>query len=354
MNDLEMQLQDALDLTAERVQVSEHAWLRNEQLLRESPRRRGRATWMILATAACVVGVLIAVAVLALPGGHDATPAGPTPAPSPTVSPSPTAVPSTPPPTPSVGRSPATTPGVSSVTTVHLAGASLTLPTGWVAKAELPSGNSRPILRTWCLVPGPEHTTESSSTCAIAFSAVDTGNSTEALSVDTEGGLQSNPEYCGPDGIAKEQLDYLDSQFGTRPADYRHWDYTCKDGTSWSIEQYVADNAPGYVLFSDHATAQVHGTMADIAKTAKLPAISAPLRLSDFGIVRSVEATTGGYHILLDRVVQGYGKLINNNPQTYPYDIPAAALGPGQILQVGDRIALQTNGEVVTSLNAGP
>jgi hypothetical protein len=332
------------------VPVSEDAWLRNEQLLHELPPRRSRTTWMMLATAACVVGVLIAVAVLALPGGHKATPAGPTPTPSPT------ATPASPAPTPSVGQSSAPTPVTPSATNiVSVGGASLTLPAGWVAEAELPSGSSRPILRTWCLMPEPARTTGGSSTCAIAFSAVDTGNSTEALSVDTEGGLQSNPEYCGPDGIAKEHLDYSDSQFGTRAADYRHWDYTCKDGTSWSIEQYVADNAPGFVLFSQHATPEVHAIMADIAKTAKLPEISAPLRLSDFGIVRSVEATAGGYHILLDRVVQGVGELINNNPHTYPYDVPAAAiLGGSYVPKIGDKVVLTTNGNVVRSFFHDP
>jgi hypothetical protein len=356
MNDLEMQLQDALDLTAEQVPVSEDAWLRNEQLLHELPRRRSPSTWVMLATAACVIGVLVAVAVLALPGGHKATPAAPpTPTPSPTLLPSPTATPTSPGPTSGQSSVPTSVaPGASNI--VSVGGATLTLPGGWVAEAIPGTAQSGPILHTWCLMPtaGPAPGSQNDAACTISFSAVDTGNATEALSVDTEGGLVSNPEYCGVGGgVTNDLLDYSDTYLGTRPADHRRWLFVCRDGSQVSIEQYVADNAPGYVLFSSHATAGVHGIMAEIARTAKLPEISSPLRLSDFGILRSVEPIANGYHVQLDRVVQGIGELINNNPQTYAYDIPAAILNSGYVPKVGDKVLLQTNGEVVTSVTGG-
>jgi hypothetical protein len=346
MNELEKQLQDALDATAAQVQVSEHAWLRNEQLLHELPRRRSRTTWMILAAAACVVGVLVAVAVIALPGGSKTPPAQPAPAPSPT------ATPTHPAPTRSAGPSavvpPASTPPAN---VVSVGGARLTLPEGWVAEAVVPaSTHSQLIMPTWCLMPesGPSPGSEDATTCAISISAAPTGSSTPQLSVDTPGGLVSNPEYCDPGhSQTKVLLDYSDTALGTRPADYRRWLFICADGTQWPVEQYVADNAPGFVLYSAHATAQVHEIMAEIAKTAQLPPISSPLRLSDFGIARSVTKTGSSYHVLVDRVVQGIPDLINNNPQTYAYDVPASAI-LGKAPTVGSLVELTTNGVDVT------
>ena len=349
MNEVERQLQDALDATADQVPVSEHAWLRNEQLLHELPRRRSLTTWMILATAACVVGVLLAVAVIVLPSGSKTPPARPVPAPSPT------ATPTRPAPTrstsPSAVLPPASTP---TANVVSVGGARLTLPEGWVAEAIVPPAHSQLILPTWCLMresgPSPTSpTSQDAATCAISFSTVPTGSATPQLSVDTPGGLVSNPEYCDP-GASQTSvlLDDSDSALGTRPADYRRWLFVCKDGTQWPIEQYVADNVPGYVLFSAHATAQVHEIVAEIARTAQLPAISAPLRLSDFGIVRSVTKSGSGYRILIDRVVQGIPSLINNNPQTYAYDVPATAILGGKPPTVGSLVELTTNGVDVT------
>jgi hypothetical protein len=172
------------------------------------------------------------------------------------------------------------------------------------------------------------------------------------MSVDTPGGLVSNPEYCGPGGgVTNDLLAYSDTELGTRPADYRRWLFVCKDGTQWPIEQYVADNAPGYVLFSAHATAEMHGIMAEIARTAQLPAISAPLRLSDFGVLRSLTSAGGYYHILIDRVVQGIPGIINNNPQTYAYDVPAGVWPAGRTPKVGSLVGVSTDGTVVRSLS---
>jgi hypothetical protein len=87
--------------------------------------------------------------------------------------------------------------------------------------------------------------------------------------------------------------------------------------------------------------------MAQIARTAELPPISAPLRLSEFGIVRSVTKSGNTYHLLIDRVVQGIPGLINNNPRTYAYDVPASVV-LGKVPMVGSLVELATNGVDVT------
>ncbi len=202
---------------------------------------------------------------------------------------------------------------------------------------------------------GPAPSSQDAAGCSIAFSAVPSGSATPQMSVDTPGGLVGNPEYCDPAQSQTVSLvGYQDSQLGARFADYRIWLYVCADGSRWPVEQYVADNAPGYVLYSSHATAAVHAVLTGIAQTAQLPAITAPLRLSDLGIVRTVTAGAGGYQITVDRVVRGTSGLINNNPQTYPYDVPAAAVLPGQSLKVGDLVELATNGTTVTHLQVDP
>jgi hypothetical protein len=229
--------------------------------------------------------------------------------------------------------------------------AKVPLPAGWVAEPIAGTANTRPIVPVWCLMPhsAPAPSAIDAPGCTIAFSAVPTGAATPEMSVDTPGGLLSNPEYCDP---AHPQtvslLGYQDSTFGTRPASYRDWLYACANGTRWPVEQYVADNAPGYILYSSHATPAVHAVLTQIAKTAQLPAISAPLRLSDFGYVRSVTAIAGGHRITVDRVVRGVNGLINDSPQTFSYDVPSAAVPHGETLQVGDLVLVNTNGTAVT------
>ena len=246
---------------------------------------------------------------------------------------------------------------VNVATTVNLGGAILTLPTGWVAEQVATTANSHSIVPTWCLMPhsAPAPAGPDAANCPIALRAVSTVSTPPQMSVDTPGGLVGNPEYCDPAHSQTVSLvGYQDSKIGARSADYRHWLYVCADGSQWPVEQYVADNVPGYVLYSSHATAAVHAVLTGIAQTAQLPGGTAPLRLSDFGIVRTVTAATGGYQITLDRVVRGTSGLINNNPQTYGYAVPAAAVVPGQSLKVGDLVELATNGTAVTHLQVDP
>jgi hypothetical protein len=210
------------------------------------------------------------------------------------------------------------------------------------------------MLDTWCLspapLPSPVHVGQH---CPIRFSSVPPRI---LLSVDTEGGIVSNPEYCGPgDQGTGTLVSYSDSKLGNRPADYRHWLFVCNDGKRWPIEQYVADNAPGYILFSDQADPTIHAALTSIAKSAVLPAMSGPLRLADLGIVRTMTPLAGGgYHITLDRVVRGLPGLINNNPATYPYDLPAASRPGGGPPRVGALIEVFTDGKKVTGYDLPP
>jgi hypothetical protein len=227
----------------------------------------------------------------------------------------------------------------------------LTLPAGWVAEPLASTASIRPIVPTWCLMPHSAATPSAidSPGCTIAFMAVPAGVASTAMSVDTPDGMLSNPEYCDPRQTQTVRLlDYQDRKLGTRPASYRDWLYSCADGSRWPVEQYVADNAPAVVLYSSHSTPAVHAVLTQIAKTAQLPAISAPLRLSDLGYVRSVTAIAGGHRITLDRVVRSPGGLINDSPQTYVYDVPAAAVPNGETLQAGDLVQVNTNGTGVT------
>ena len=198
--------------------------------------------------------------------------------------------------------------------------ATLTLPPGWVA--ELIKQPLYPMTKPiWCLMPhsAPAPLDPDAPGCTIAFIATSTASGPMATWVDLPGGTVGNPEYCAaPQPQTVSLLGYQDSKLGNRPASYRHWLYVCGNGNRWPIEQYVANNVPGYILYSSHATPAVHAVLTAIAKSAQLPAISAPLRLSDFGIVRAVSATAGGFHVTLDRVVLGTAGLINDDRRPTP------------------------------------
>jgi hypothetical protein len=64
--------------------------------------------------------------------------------------------------------------------------------------------------------------------------------------------------------------------------------------------------------------------------------------------------TGGGYRITLDRVVRSTTGLINNNPTTYSYDVPAASVPGGQPPRVGALINVFTDGKRVTGYQALP
>jgi len=83
--------------------------------------------------------------------------------------------------------------------------------------------------------------------------------------------------------------------------------------------------------------------------------MTGPLRLEDLGILRAVmPLPDGSYHVTLDRVVRSTTDLINNNPATYSYDIPTAALTPGHPPTIGALIDIFTNGKQVTGYQLPP
>jgi hypothetical protein len=322
--------------------------------LRHRRNRRVTMASSLGAVVAVVAGIVVWSTGVYSGNGKPVVPATPQPVMSPSVTPSPSTGPSTSPSTspsgtgttPPASTSASSTPPAQTIS-VTVGDTQLMIPSGWAAEQILPQGGSSTILPSWCIMPAsdPAPTAANSSSCPIVWSAAATGGTLSGFSVDNPGGLIGNPEFCSPGDMTTDQLlDYQDRQLGDRPADFRQWLFVCTDGTRWPVEQYIADNYPGYILYSDHADASVHAVMADIAETAKLPAATSSLRLSDFGILRSVTAQSGGYHVTLDRVIRGIPDLINNNPATYAYDIPTSVLLAGQIPKVGDRVELNTNG----------
>jgi hypothetical protein len=236
---------------------------------------------------------------------------------------------------------------------VHLGNARLTLPRGWYSEFEEPKGGSSNMMPTWCLsptrLPIPTYVDQD---CAASFSEAPAGIE---LSVDTVGGIVSNPEQCMAGHYATDELvSYADSMLGNRPADYRRWLFVCTDGKRWPIEQYVADNAQGFILVGQ-ADPATRAALTSIAQSAVLPAMSGPLRLSDLGIVRTVtRLPSGAFSISLDRVVQGTNGLINNSTTTYQYDVPPPS-GPGaQPPRVGALINVFTNGTTSTGYSILP
>jgi hypothetical protein len=339
--------------------------------------RIGRVRWMppVLTGAAVVAAVAAAVFVTTtITSEHHPAPRStpPTMTPSRSASPSPTSLPSTastpstPPRTPTTAHSaessassaPASTStsrspsGVSHPTTsvVDVGTAKLSLPLGWVARA-LPDAG---LPSSWCLMPRSQQLPADGDTsqCPIEFRQIADQPGPEDVSVDTTGGTVSNSEWCGQTTDYTEQLlDYGDRTFGGRQADYRRWRYVCPDGTR-NLEQYVVDNRPGYVLFSAHADASVHAVIEQMATNSQLPTQTSSLRYSDFGIIRSVQHHADGYHVTLDRVVQGVGTLINENPTTYSYVVPDKIVDTSSgarpiTLAVGRILQLTTDGNQV-------
>jgi hypothetical protein len=225
---------------------------------------------------------------------------------------------------------------------VTLGTATLSIPQDWVARRSTTSGD----WPTWCL--GPSTTQPTPTNCPVMFREVPDSWTGQALDPTIEGGLSSNPQYCGTGSQPRRPglREYGDRSFGGRPADYRRWQYDCANGTIYRIEQYVVATGPGYILFSEDAQSQVHDAMTAIAKTASVPAQSTPVRYADTGIVRSVTHETDGYHITLDRVVTSGGpKPINNSPATYPYVIPDAIASQFKpAVAVGNLVFIATDG----------
>jgi hypothetical protein len=312
-----------------------------------SARPRGKAArWALPLAVAAAVAIIAAVVPLIVHTTRHNPPADPSVSPPPTVSTAPslpTASPSTSASAPT-SRPPRSHP-VAPTKRVTLGSATLTIPRGWVARSEPSASTGK--WPTWCLEPST--TPASSTTCLVMFREIPAAWTGQAVNPDIEGGWSSNPEYCGPGTSGQRNLlAYDDRTFGTRQADYRRWHYACNSGATYDIEQYVVATGPGYILFSEHADAQIHDVMTSIAKTAQLPAQAAPLRYGDTGIVRSVIHAADGYHVTIDRVVMSATPPINNNPATYPYVISNSVAAQFKLTPaIGKRIFVATDGHRV-------
>lgn len=261
-------------------------------------RERNFRPWLVpLAAAACAVAVTVGTfgATRVLSEHRPVSPASPdrslmAPAPSVTATTSP---------------GPALSP---SSGTTSLGGATLRLPAGWVAKEVLdpylPGGDVRGYTREWCL--SPVRTAVASRSCPLQFGiGRDPAGPAGFPLPDYPAGISSAPGlgmYCteGPHpGVVDQQVSRATTSFGKRKAVYREWHDRCSDGHVVWVEQYLVNTAPGFIMFSDQTTPQLHSAMALIARYAALPAQTAPLWLSDQGFVRSVKPDANGYLVTI-------------------------------------------------------
>jgi hypothetical protein len=294
-----------------------------------------RAPWGLpLLAAACVAGVAgVAVGAAALLADKHAAPPGTHNSGATTTAPQPTT----------------SAPDLSG--TVDLGGATLTLPSGWMARDY--RRNATPNApQVWCLTPASRSTAP--GRCPMTFSTVDTQHA--GLATEIEGGFVANPEYCGRESTGGETFAADTRDFGGRSAQWRRWVITCRPTPrTWRIEQYVVPTGPGFVLFSAQATGAVREAMTSIVGSAQLPAQVAPLRLTDVGYVRSVARRPDGVHITLDRVATDGGrKVINPSTRTYAYVVPTRQFDNGGYngpLGVGSRVYIGSNGTRVTSIH---
>ena len=368
--DVEQLLHDALEAKASALVPDSRVAPQREWRRRGAPGRwtaplAVAAAALLIAGTAAVVSQRSASTTAATPATGTVTnspsdlgPVGtPTGTASPTVTsdpsgPLPTTGPATPPgPAPSVAptgslTSNTTTPATPATpaTPTTVGGASVDVPSGWSIHPWPTSDVSQPISQTWCLTPISDPTG-----CVIRFERMNPGQN--PISSDTQGGYQSNPEPCGV-GEPESSPEYADVSLGGRAAEYRYWHLSCRDGRGLDIAQYTVVTPAPYQLSSDQATANVRAVMAEVARSATLPAATGSVRLYDHGIVRSaVTRPDGAWDITLDRVVVGRP---NQSPATYAYRVPASAVpqrdgtAVAPEAAIGQTLDVFTDGAVVT------
>lgn len=234
------------------------------------------------------------------------------------------------------GTAHATPPPEGSVQTIE--GAEVWVPDGWVAyEAMHPDGYA-----AYCLTP---EVSAGAEDCLVTFAQVD-----PPLTSDTEGALPSDPQYCSPDDTsATRNLTAGNTRyFGGRAADFRHWTWTCGDGSQTEYAQYVSPELDGYALTSDQATPDVLEMMAQIATQSSLPAPVSNLRLYDHGVVTSVTADHDGYDVSVDRLIPNGDSPIDEDSKTIVYHVPASAVS-GTAPYVGAYSTIMTDGATVFS-----
>lgn len=318
----------------------------------KSPSRRWMTALIPLAASLAVAGVTIGAtaAVNALLDRNAVAPATPRPVPTAAPRPVPTATPTS----PSTPTTPATTLPTQSPVVVELGGASISLPPGWVARdyALYLVASSHPIAaQQWCLTPSQLPTSTKDGACPLTLGTIDMKAGGNAVDVDAEGGWSSNPQYCSDfvSGTSSSETTG-DRPFGGRTADWRRWTINCHDGTQHLLEQYVVASGPGLILFSEHADASVHDAMTEITTHSTLPPRTSALRYMDRGYIRSIDRTSAGAQIRLDRAVSTLHGFLNENPATYLYVIPTAMFDQAHLV-VGSLGELFTDGTTVTAIH---
>ena len=232
--------------------------------------------------------------------------------------------------------------------TVQLGAAQIALPTGWAVRTA-----PTPVLNVeqWCLA--PEHTivTTDPGGCPVLFTVLEDH---ATIDVDVPGGLVTGPSQCIQGNAGT--LDKAEAlTFGGRSAEYRRWTIDCSAAHPAPIPeaQYVAADYPGFILYSDRATAANLAALDFIAQHSTLPKQSG-LRLQDRGITRSVSQRSDGAHITIQRIVVGLdAKTASTEKQTYSYVLPKTLL-PFEPPKVGEQVNVLTDGRSVTGYSLVP
>jgi hypothetical protein len=233
-----------------------------------------------------------------------------------------------------------------------LAGASIALPKGWVARPYeryLPppvEGQLADPDPGWCLTPAT--TPVKIGGCPVWFRQFRLTHQ-NLMNVDSRGGSNGNPaQVCVPGHVTHSTDQVGEPTFGGRAAEYRRWTYDCSSGKPFLAEQYVVPTLPAYVLLSEAASPAVHRAMSEIAAASSLPPATSGLRLSDFGYVRQIKVVATGIRITLDRVAD-VQKIRNTDPATYDYVVPNAVYAQAH-LTIGGLAFLATDGKKVVDL----
>jgi hypothetical protein len=119
-----------------------------------------------------------------------------------------------------------------------LPGVTLALPADWTVKDQVLPAGSTPNATTVCLGAGTD--------CTVTLATPVPGG--YPMDVDSEGGFISDPMHCSGEPLTLKLTDYAEVPFGGRASDYRFWTWTCPDGTSHQVAQYVVASPTGYVL----------------------------------------------------------------------------------------------------------
>lgn len=319
MNDFETRVARALNASVdERVGTPRPAPPFRPELATGS-RRRARWVFPLLA-AACVAAVAAGAAGIAHLGDSGSTPPGG----------------GSSHPSGQQSSSSATTP-VPRLARVRIGDALIAVPSGWVTRKAPGDG-------TWCLQPA---SAPRSGECRqVLFSVMQEGS---GVNVDGPGGVGDAPQCLR---VVSEQA--APAGFGGRDGEWRRF-HTTGCGAPQDIEDYVVPTVPAFVLSTTSADPAVHLALRDVAQQSTLPRQQRPLRLTDFGVVRSVQRTSAGVRVALLRLVRsrvpGQSVIDEQSSSTTSYLVPTALFDrPGQHITVGSTVGLLTDGNVVTGI----